>query len=173
MKKYIILLSMAVLAMCSCQKSAVENFSGSYSFKTGGSLELKTRVLDLEKGGLEFKDTLIKRSVVPEIGQMRIAAGDGDRVVVMMDIMAGDLIVMDAVVNGDNITLAPVSRKVLVYRETGLSFVENVPVTVSGTGRRMDGSVIFNLNYEGDFELGVFPCTVVASDVKCVANRNE
>lgn len=173
MKKYVIILFAAALALCSCQKSPVEQFSGRYSFKTGGELDLKTRVLDLDWGGLKMKDTIIRRAIVPESGQMRIVSDSGNRVVVTMNVTAGNLVVIPATVSGNDIILDPVSRKILVCRETGLLLWEEVPVIVSGIGRKMDNSVIIDLEFEGEFNLGVFPCEVVASNVNCVANKNE
>lgn len=166
-------LLIAAVAVCSCRKSPVENICGSYSFKTGGALELKTRVIDVESGGVLLKDTIIRRNVVPESGQMRIISESGDRVVISMDIFAGDLVVMNAVVNGDDIILDPIDRKVFVFRESGLSVMEGVNVNVSGSGKRLGGSVILDLKYQGSFDLGLYPCTIVSSNVNCVANRNE
>lgn len=174
MKKSIILLMFAALAFASCQKSAVENLSGSYSFKTGGLLQLKTTVKSFEGGKLVDKDTVIVRSLVPESGQMRILPDSGDKAKVTMNITAGGPVVYDASVQDNSVSLSTVSRKLPVYREESLlDFIEEVLVSCSGTGTLYGNTIVFDIKCEGDFKLGDWPCTILSSDVKCVATRNE
>lgn len=160
-----IIFFVAMVALCSCQKSPVQEFCGSYSFKTGGFLELSAKYYQA--------DTVIQRSISSESGQMRVVADTGNNILMTMNVTGGSLIVMNGTVDGNNVTFGPVERKILVFKESGLDLVEDVKVKVSATGRRLGNSIILDFDYEGNFTLGGYPCTIISSNVKCAANRNE
>lgn len=162
MKKSLFIFSIVLFALCSCQKTPVQNFCGSYSFKTGGHLELSG------------KDTVFTRSLLPENGQLRIVEASGDRVKLTMNVFVGSPVVFDGTVNGNSITLEPIDRRVVIYRDTELvDLFDEVLLKVWGTGEKYGNSLIINLEYGGSFRLGLIPCTVKSSNVKCVAVKNE
>ena len=173
MKKVLIVFSFFLFTLCSCQKTPVQNFCGSYSFKTGGHIELSGKVPDSENPG-SFKDTVFTKSVVPENGQLRIVQENGDNVKVMMNVLTGSPVVFDGTVNGTSITLAPIERRVTIYRDNELVELFNEALlTVRGTGEKYDNSLIINMEYSGNFDFVQMPCTVKSSNVKCVAVENE
>ena len=173
MKKSLFIFSIVLFALCSCQKTPVQNFCGSYSFKTGGHLELLGKVFDMENP-LVLKDTVFTRSLLPENGQLRIVEASGDRVKLTMNVFVGSPVVFDGTVNGNSITLEPIERRVVIYRDTELvDLFDEVLLKVWGTGEKYGNSLIINLEYGGSFRLGLVPCTVKSSNVKCVAVENE
>lgn len=168
-----IIIFVAMVALGSCQKSPVQEFCGSYSFKTGGFLELSAKYYQAGIDAFEVRDTVIQRSISSESGQMRVVADSGNNILMTMNVTGGSLIVMNGTVDGNNVTFGPVERKILVFKESGLDLVEDVKVKVSATGRRLGNSIILDFDYEGNFTLGAYPCTIISSNVKCAANRNE
>lgn len=130
--------------LCSCSKSGIPAFRGNYSFKTGGYLDIKGKVYDIERdtvsidtvitrrtiAGREFidttyryhtvndtiasRDTQFVRHLAAESGQMRILKSEGSRVKVTMNISGGNPVVYDAIIKGTSISLEPCDRRVSV-----------------------------------------------------------
>ena len=141
--------------------------------------------------GPEYQDTVITHfpdsssvSISTESGQMDITEIGGDRVLVTMNCTGGDLIVYYATVRGDEIILEPTRRKSdmdlgitsisgsddeFSYDETSVK----ADILVSGTGRRYDNIILFDLDYTGSYTYNSILYNIYGCDVHCRAKVNE
>lgn len=143
MKRHILLI-LPLLAIISCEKQGPALYSGSYSFKTGGTVDIEGKVYDIARdtlsidtlvnertiGGRIFRDTTYKyhiksdtlairdtsflRHLVAESGQMHILNDSGDEMIVTMNITGGDPVVFRALHQEGKLTLSPSRRMVPV-----------------------------------------------------------
>ena len=134
----------ASIATVSCTKQGPARYSGYYSFKTGGTVDIKGKVYDIVRdtvsvdtlineypiGGrtvkdtsyryhvrndtLSSRDTMFLRHLVAESGQMHILRDNGDRMIVTMNITGGDPVVFSAVHKDGSLLLSPTRRMVAV-----------------------------------------------------------
>ena len=167
MKRIFILFLFAFVA-CACQKSPADSLCGSYSFKTGGYLEI------LASGITPAGDTVVNSSVVPESGQMRILPKNRDEVVVTMNVTGGSPVVFNAAVSDGKIVLEPTSRKITLFNELSFfDFPTDAVVGAEGIGSLYGNTLVFDMEYHGKFETAVRQYTILFSKVNCIATRNE
>ena len=189
-----------VLAACTKEGSAL--MRGSYSFKTGGSVELTgklyetkldtvridTTVRTITIMGIPIKDTIynyvtktdtvsvrdtvVSRRLVTESGQMHIVEKSGSQMVLTMNITGGDPVVMQATASGNTVTLEKTGRFVPVHDKSGVTFGFQ-DFLVSGSGTRYDNMIVFDLTYEGAYSESSFEGEVSASRINCIATENE
>ena len=190
------------LMLCSCDKEGAAVFEGNYSFKTGGSLDATGKVYDIkydtigvdtliydytvgevtlhdtvyryhtQNDTISSRDTVVTLHLVAESGQMHILRAEGNDMIVTMNVTGGDPVVMDAVVADGVITLNPTRRMVPVreWINEGQTYFD---MTVSGSGKRYDNMVLFDLTYEGTYNYAGFEGVVTGSRVNCIATENE
>ena len=162
-KTLLIVFAMAAMMLSSCSKDETASFCGSYSFKTGGYVEVKTNILD----------STVVRYISPESGQMRILQDSGKNVKVTMNVLGGSPVAYDGVVENGVLRLNPTKREVKLYRDIlFLDFVEAV-LTVGGEGRKYDGSLVINMDYQGTYASSFLTGDIISSNVTCIATRNE
>lgn len=155
-RKTIILCMLAVVLLSSCSKDPVKSVCGSYSFKSGGYLEIRNKATD----------SLHICHILPESGQMRILSSSGNSVKVTMNVALGSPEVFDGTVEDGVIRLSPQEKRVPLFRDlTLLDIFDNRLLSVSGEGEKFDGTIIFRMDYRGD--------GVVSSHVNCIATANE
>ena len=141
--------------------------------------------------GPEYKDTLVTQfpdsssvSISTESGQMDITEIDGDKLLVTMNCTGGDLVVYYATASGDVLTLEPSRRKAnmdlgittLDGSDDEISFNETAvkaDILVSGTGRRYDNIILFDLTYEGSYKYNDILYDICGSSVHCRAKEND
>lgn len=170
-KAYIFLI--AALVVCACQKSPVDRISGSYSFKNGGTLEVLGKIPS-DIGTLPGRDTVVNSSLVPESGQMRILPKGSDEIVVTMNITGGNPVIFNGKLTDDKIILSPVERKVTMFNElNAIDLPIDVSVKVQGVGTIYGNTLVFSMEYNGNFTSGDIPCRILSSNVNCIATRNE
>lgn len=142
--KHFVLFLLPLLAFASCTKQGPAIYSGYYSFKTGGTLDIDGKVYDIARdttsvdtivkertiGGRTFKDTSYRyhinadtlavrdtsflRHLVAESGQMHILNDSGDDMILTMNITGGDPVVFGARFENGNILLSPARRMVAI-----------------------------------------------------------
>lgn len=170
MKKFFIIAA-ALLLVCACAKDGPEQFRGDYSFKTGGSIDIAGTAYSL--WGLIKKDTVLTRSLIPEAGQMHIVnEAEKGKMKVTMNVMGGDPVVFSAEVDGNTLLLLPVRRIVPVAQvHDGLNV--GYDLTVCGSGVCHENTVVFQLDFTGDFSFEGFDGKVIRSRANCIATRNE
>ena len=197
MKKLTMLFLAVSCLLCACTRQGPALYRGSYSFKTGGSIDVSGEVLDIVRDtvktdtiitGLVFKDTSYRyhivndtlgkhdttftRRLLSEKGQMHIVSAGGDSLVVTMNITGGDPLVFSAVVSDGRLSLLPSRRSVSLSGES-LFKVESLEVRASGSGRRLEDVLIFDMDYRGEYESDGFEGRITSSNIKCVATENE
>ena len=166
-------------ALCAaCEKSGPSLFAGNYSFKTSG-------YLDVQSADAEGDSAVSTLSLATRSGQMDITptGTDGDRVVITMNETGGDLLVYYATASDDLLTLEPAARHRVLAADSlrlpvsgtaiGLGEMAEENVTVSGTARRYDNIVLFDLRYEGTVTMDSTVYTITGSHVNCRAKLNE
>lgn len=145
----ILSLAAALLCIAAC-KGPNANLRGSYTFKTGGYLDIKGKVYEIERdtvkidttitertiGRITYKDTSYRytikndtlssrdtqfvRHLVAESGQMHVVQA-GDDMKLTLNITGGGAVVYNAKGSGDRISLSPTKRKVSVSPNAGTS----------------------------------------------------
>ena len=196
----------ALLLMVSCTKTGPAAFRGYYSFKTGGTIDVKGRVYDLQRdtfkidttineytiAGRKFRDTSYRyhvkndtigsrdttflRHLVAESGQMHILDKSGDEMLLTMNITGGDPVVFYSKVSGEDLVLSPTRRMVGVRPGNGDDDDDDTvsfDMTVSGSGKRYENMIIFDLWYEGRYAYDGLEGNVTDSRVNCIATLND
>ena len=202
MKKAAYIFSAALLLLSSCSEKGAALLRGSYSFKTGGSVEITgqlyetrldtvrvdttvhtIRILGIpvsdtvltyvtKEDTVAVRDTSIMRRIVTESGQMHILKKGGDSLVVTMNITGGDPVVIPARSSGNTVTLGKIRRFVPVYGSSDVIYYYH-DLELTGSGTRYDNMIVFDLEYSGDYSDRGFDGTVSSSRVKCIATENE
>lgn len=173
MKKYLITLICSLLAL-SCAKEGTKLYTGSYSFKTSGSITLS--------GAGDGNMTL---NLPTESGIMDIVETDREagEMIVTMNVLGGDILIFDATAREDGIVLKPMKRYIgitLPGTDSGSTILGSGigtykgEISISGRGKRYDDLIIFNLVYDGklSFDDGE-DLSISGSDVRCRAKKNE
>lgn len=132
------------IAMVACGKQGPARFRGYYSFKTGGTVDIRGKVYDIVRDTISIdtvvneysvrgriirdtsykyhikadtlssRDTSFLRQLVAESGQMNILNKDGDGMIVTMNVTGGDPVVFSALHKDGNLTLSPTRRMVAI-----------------------------------------------------------
>lgn len=168
MKRILTILA-AVLTLWACTKSGPQLYSGYYSFKTGGTVEITGKMEQF----FRLKDTTIVRYIMPQSGQMHILDTGNGTMKVTMNITAGDPLVFNASVVDNVLVLEPVLQRVAVNSECELDVLDYCFWEVSGTGTRHENLVLFELNYAGDYNYDYMEGSVSKSNISCIATLNE
>ena len=150
------------LAVSSCQKDGIDLYEGNYSFKTSGTISV-------EKKSDSVNETE-NLSITSEAGQMNILKKDDSSAVITMNVIGGDVFVLEAVVENSTLKLVPFKRKISV--KEGVQTV-TLDCNISGSGEKLKDVVIFTLNVTGTGSSALYNYTITDSDVKSVANLNK
>ncbi|MCQ2143345.1 MAG: hypothetical protein MJY56_04685 [Bacteroidales bacterium] len=179
MKKYLIAIVCCLMAL-SCAREGTRLYTGSYSFKTSGTITVT---------GDDGDDLVI--SLPTESGLMDIVEVDREAstMIVTMNILGGDLVVFDAVAKDGMIELKPSKRHTtLTYAgiDTDNIFdiegIEDInlekktceaDLSIYAEGKKYDDIIIFDFVYNGSIEFdGEDTYKIKESDVKCRAKLN-
>lgn len=158
----------ALIALTSCQKTPLENLSGSYTYKTSGVVGVvPTQIIGT---GLPMDTTWV--ALYPEQGQINIVTKDAwsSTVIVTWNDLTGNACSTEAKVDGNNLTLAPNTKTVKLT--DGSETIGGGIVRFSGDGMLYDNMLIIPMTYQGAFELSGHSMTVVSSKVECIAKAN-
>jgi len=197
MKKLAISLLTVSCLLCACGRQGPSLYRGSYSFKTGGTVDVTGEVFDIVKDtvridtvitGIIFKDTSYRyhivndtigshdttftRRLLAEKGQMHIVSAGGDSLVLTMNITGGDPVVFRAAAAGGDLVLVP-SRRHAALAGENIFRVESLDVLASGSGKRYEDVLVIEMDYQGDYSSDGFEGRVTGSDIKCVATEND
>ena len=197
MKKLAISLLTVSCLLCACGRQGPSLYRGSYSFKTGGTVDVTGEVFDIVKDtvridtvitGIIFKDTSYRyhivndtigshdttftRRLLAEKGQMHIVSAGGDSLVLTMNITGGDPVVFRAAATGGDLVLVP-SRRHAALAGENIFRVESLDVLASGSGKRYEDVLVIEMDYQGDYSSDGFEGRVTGSDIKCVATEND
>ena len=167
MKKISILLSVCCLiVLASCQKKNAPLFRGDYSFKTSGSVTLNE--ISTEDEPASFTVNLPN-----EIGQLEIKDLDNgkDSVLVVMNIMGGEVVVTHALCQDNKIFLRDFKKNTLLFTGDSITLKNELRVKASGQMYE-DNTLILNMIYEGEAETNERSFKIYGDDIRMAAIRN-
>ena len=171
-------LCLALIAITSCEKEGVDLYEGFYSYKLSGTLTLDKQLIEtaeLPDGGTSepsepSEPQEVTLPLISESGQMNVLKTSADSLIITMNAIGGDVLVIDALVNGNDLEICEFSRIVRV--EDGSRSV-SLNCTASGSGKKYDDVLILDFSYSGSGSSTLYDYTVKSSSVKCVAKVNE
>ena len=166
MKRIIPILFCALMALASCQKKNAPLFRGDYSFKTSGSVTLNE--INTEDEPASFTVNLPN-----EIGQLEIKDLDNgkDSVLVVMNIMGGEVVVTHALCQDNKIFLRDFKKNTLLFTGDSLTLKNELRVQASGQMYE-DNTLIINMTYEGEAETNERSFKIYGDDIRMAAIRN-
>ena len=167
MKRIIPILFCALMALASCQKKNAPLFRGDYSFKTSGSVTLNE--INTEDEPASFTVNLPN-----EIGQLEIKDLDNgkDSVLVVMNIMGGEVVVTHACCKDNKIFLRDFKKNTLLFTGDSLTLKNELRVQASGQMYE-DNTLIINMIYEGEAETNERSFKIYGDDIRMAAIRNN
>lgn len=174
MKKIIpiLILIITVMSFSSCQKSGINLFKGSYSFKTSGEVIVTAEVTN------DSTNTLIPAvmyaSVSNDIGQLNICDANKEKgdVVVVINYLNGDVVTTTGFCEGNTIELDEYRRDVLPVSITAL-LSGGFFIKVSATGTIYDdNTIVFEMRYDGKASIGSATFNIRDRNIQMVAYRN-
>lgn len=161
-KYFVMLLFAAVSFLSSCTKDNLGGFGGNYTFKTGGYVTLAPMM---------SSGTEITMALQSESGQMDIMDNGGNgNVLITMNILGGTALVINAMVQDGVLTLAPFTRIATLMQSQDESL--GAQVTISGTAKKIDNMIVFDLTYQGVTAIGGMPYSISSSHVEQIAKEN-
>lgn len=198
--KLLTAVAVILFVTCACEKEGAQRFKGNYTFKTGGTLTVKTLAAADESdkpaepenpadepagsegrtGSEEPSASDGELSTVPivsESGQMDIIVTDktsGD-MIVTMNILGGTVITFNATADGKTLNIIPFSRQVTLSpaNYSADTLRPAADVEISGYGERFDNIIIFRLEYRGDYTFAGKDYEITGSSIDCVAKQNN
>ena len=165
MKKiFLFLLVLALLP--ACHKNGIPLFTGDYSYKMSGSVELSPSDLALDP---------IQLDITNEIGNMQISKLDKEdgSVVVVMNAVNGGLSTTTAYCEGKNISFEDFEHRLkLTNIASGIN--TNCVVSVEAEGTMYDdNTIIINARFSGEHTYLGNEYTIEGDDILIVAYRND
>ena len=155
------------LMLPACTQSPTDPFSGSYTFKTSGTVTVEVEAdIPLTDSDPVSVGTHVFE-LTPEAGRMDIKGlGDGT-MLVSMNVLGGDVQVFEAELIPGGFLLLPSTRMLRV------GVLPALEVTVYGGGFLLDGLLYLNLAYSGERTvIKSVTYSITDSDVVCVATKN-
>lgn len=142
--------------LCSCERDALRNV-GSYSYKTSGVVQV------LDGADEQLCDLVVEK------GQMEVVKNSDGNLSIIKNVMGEGVYEMQAVAEGDSITIAAHSRKIK-YHKGGVT--REAMVEVAGGGRFYErGKLVIREEFRGD-ELDA-SIEIVGEDVLTFAKMNN
>lgn len=170
MKRISLFLIAIFVLTTSCQKKEVKTFEGEYFFKTGGYVEISGKATKSDDE--TSVDTVFTRFLPNEIGQMLIVQSNPGVYKVTMNVIGSAPIVFDATADGDNMTLAPAERDILVYPSVSMILPDTrMRLSMGGDGCLYNDMIIFNLNVTGKYDHSFLKGEITKSSVTCIAEK--
>lgn len=164
MKRFLFSTIVILLSVCACDKTSVDDFKGSYSFKTSGYF----------RAAREDSDQILTFNIPTRSGQMDIVSGkgSGSDLIISMNITGGDLQIYYADLSDNRLVLVPVERNLEIVGDDEYNSVE-AHLTVLGDASKYDDIVLFRIGYNGQFTYGGNVYNIISSDINCRAKLNK
>ncbi len=159
--------ALLALSVQSCTKTGNKLFEGYYSYKLSGTLEVERSPLTSPD---QPQDT-VTITLPNESGQMYILNMDNGsgNMLVTMNALAGSVNKMEARPDNNSLIIESAERhQNILHDGTSLGF----KFEVSGSGKKYDDVVIFDLNYGGQTEGTLYLYRILGSSIECVAREN-
>lgn len=166
MKKIVFLLSVTIVLLSSCDKEGPSLFKGDYSFKTSGSVIAETVTSPADSV------SVYTIRVPHEVGQLNIAPYGSDSLLIVMNIMGGDVITTTACTNSNHIIFTPYSRNAFPLNISADKSI-NCDILVKAEGTMYDKNLlVLNMTYEGTAELDSVQYNITGIDITTACTRN-
>lgn len=162
-KRLLPIAALSLLILSACTQLPTDPYTGSYTFKTSGTVTVvvSADVSDAVKLDAKVYD------LTTEVGRMDIKARGNDTMLVTMNVLGGDVYVFDAELTPGGFRLLPSTRTLRV------GTLPEFQVTVSGEAFILDGLLNVNLVYSGSRTvLPSINYTITDCNVVCVAQKN-
>lgn len=163
---------------CGCSKDASDSITGSYTYKTSGTVTLMASQLAgldaatlsaYRAAGINVDPVIV--GLYPEQGQLHILDnGDGSVVLTFNDIL-GNADVTTGRITGESLAIDGGDIKAARLTD-GNEKIGAGMVVFTGTGKKYDDMLLIDLEYKGEFTVNGINMTVIGSDVNCVAQAN-
>lgn len=171
MKKTILLTACCcLLALASCQKSGINLFRGSYSFKTSGEVSIQRQASLFDT----IPPAAYTIALSNEIGQMEISTLDPqtDSVVVVLNYFEGDVVVTSGHCQENQIVLKDFNHITILPSIDGNINVSST-LRVHALGRIYDeNTLILDMSYRGRVTVESLRYDISGDHITLVANRN-
>ena len=152
---------------------------GSYSYKTSGTVTLMaSQLVGLDEATLAVYKAMgvnvdpVVVGLYPEQGQMHVIDTEDGQVTVTFNDLLGNADVATGTVKGATLRLNADQRKSAQLTD-GKEKIGAGIVAFTGQGTKYDDMLVLSLQYQGQFTVNNVAMTVVASDVHCVAQKND
>ena len=167
------------ISLMSCNKEEVDPWAGSYTYKTSGTVELvPVNYTELDEETLEkYHELGINTDPQPYIldaeqGQMHIIKDGDNKYLVTFDDLFGNVSTAVATVSGDALTIGDGATKIVRATRSTL-ITANGEVAYKGTGRTLEETLIFEMQYNGNLNALGVDMLMTDSAVTCVARKNK
>ena len=170
----------AAVLISGCAKDKSLTVTGSYTYKTSGTVTLMASELaGLDPAQLEAYAAAtgtdvnpVQVGLYPEQGQMHIMNDGNDKVIITFNDLLGNADVAEGKIDGSKVSIsgAPVKSARLT---DGKDKIGAGMVMYSGQGVKHEDMLIIDMQYLGEFTLNGIKMTVIDSDVHCVAQYND
>lgn len=175
-----IALMLSALLLGACSKDSSSSLTGSYTYKTSGTVTLMaTQLAGLDAqtlaaykaAGINVDPVVV--GLYPEQGQLHIIDTDGSdgEVLITFNDLLGNADVADGKVSGSTLSITGTPVKAAQLTD-GKDKIGAGMVQYSGQGRKYDDMLVIDIDYQGAFSVNDIPMTIISSDVHCVAQQN-
>lgn len=178
-KFFAVALLISALFVCACTKDEEQDVMGSYSYKTSGTVTLMaSQLVGLDEATLTAYKAMgvnvdpVVVGLYPEQGQMHVIDTEDGQVTVTFNDLMGNADVATGTVQGATLRLNADQHKSAQLTD-GKEKIGAGIVAFTGQGTKYDDMLVLSLQYQGQFTVNNVPMTVVASDVHCVAQKND
>lgn len=178
-KFFAVALLISALFVCACTKDEEQDVLGSYSYKTSGTVTLMaSQLVGLDEATLTAYKAMgvnvdpVVVGLYPEQGQMHVIDTEDGQVTVTFNDLMGNADVATGTVKGTTLRLNADQHKSAQLTD-GKEKISASIVAFTGQGTKYDDMLVLSLQYQGQFTVNNVPMTVVASDVHCVAQKND
>ncbi len=160
------LLLAGVCALAACQKEPANGFTGTYTYKTSGTVVLESREED------PAERHTVTLNLVNEEGQMTLAEQAGDKILVACNAIGGDAYSFTATVDEDDtLLIGGTPHKSIAVKSASLT-VGHGNVSFGGSAKRYDDVLTFSIDYTGSVSLAGIEMDIIDSEVEILAKKN-
>lgn len=156
-----------ITAIQACQKEPVTDLTGTYTYKTSGTVTLEY----VDPGNGE-KTTHIM-NLVNEEGQMTLAGTTSGELLIACNAIGGDAYTFTGSLNDAGTLLINGNPEKHIFVKSASLTVGHGNVRFSGSGKLYDDILAFSCEYMGTVTVAGVGMSIIGSDVEIVAKRNK
>ena len=177
--KTCLFLMVASLLMVSCQKTELERWEGTYSYKISGRIELlpddpaEVSEEDDDSGEEQENPVPFWLDLTPEEGQMHVVTDvkDEHQMLLTFNAILGDAYSCTAVESEGVLSVSGNPKKMVSVSSDRIPLAKR-QVNYAGQGRLTGDVAVFTLTYSGEMDLYGHHYKVSGCEVECIATKN-